>query len=84
MNIKIYTTSNCAQCNQTKRIFDKEGISYEEINLEEDTEAASMVVGMGYKQAPVVITDHASWSGFRLSKIQNTIAEIKSEDAHKQ
>lgn len=60
-------------------MFDKAGVVYEEVDLEKDPETATKLVSEGYKQAPVVMTDHGNWSGFRVSKIQNIIAEIKLE-----
>jgi len=34
MKVKVWTTSNCVQCIQTKKQFDKLGVAYEEESLE--------------------------------------------------
>jgi glutaredoxin-like protein NrdH len=65
----VYTNPNCVQCDQTKRYLDLKGISYEVVDLSENQEALEMVVGLGFKSAPVVITDTDKWSGFRLDKL---------------
>ena len=67
--IKIYTNPDCVQCDQTKRYLDQHNVSYQTIDLSQDAEALKMVVDMGYRSAPVVITDTDSWSGFRLAKL---------------
>lgn len=83
MKITVYTNPDCVQCDATKRWFDKTGVKYETVDLSEDKQALDMVLGMGYSAAPVVITDKDSWSGFRISKIQDTVAEIKGENVHR-
>jgi glutaredoxin-like protein NrdH len=53
---------------------DKLDISYNTIDITQDTEAFDKIVGMGFMAAPVVITDDDSWSGFNPDKI-NRLAE---------
>ena len=79
MKITVYVTENCVQCNSTKRYFDKNHIPYETVNLNEDADAMAMVKEMGYSAAPVVIAGEKHWSGFRIDKIKNVIAEIDAE-----
>ena len=69
MTVTVYTLPNCVQCDTTKRVMDQMGIKYETVDLSQDVEAATMVVGLGYKQAPVVITSKKHWSGFKLDNI---------------
>lgn len=79
MNITIYTTPNCVQCDTTKRWFNKAGVEYKTVDLSQDAEAMEMVKGLGYSAAPVVVTDKEHWSGFRISKIKDTIDKINTE-----
>ena len=83
MNVTVYTKNNCVQCDATKRWLKRYGIEFETINVEEDEEAMKKVLAMGYSAAPVVVTDIESWSGFRISKLENLKAELKSEEVHK-
>lgn len=73
MNVTVYTNPNCVQCDQTKRYLDKKNIAYTAVDLSQDKEALDMVLELGFKSVPVVITDHDKWSGFRLEKL-NAIA----------
>lgn len=62
---KIYTKSNCVQCTATKKVFDSEGISYVLVDVSKDSSAMDYLLGLGYKQVPVVETPSMTWSGFR-------------------
>lgn len=69
----VYTNPNCVQCEQTKRFLDLKEIPYEVVDLSEDEEALKMVLGLGYRSAPVVISGDEHWSGFRLEKLNSLI-----------
>jgi glutaredoxin-like protein NrdH len=71
MQISVYTTSNCAQCMMTKKQFDKLGIRYDEIALEQHPELIEQFKAIGLLSAPIVVTDIKKWSGFRLDKIRS-------------
>lgn len=70
--IKVYTKDACVQCDRTKKMLDKEGLEYEEVDITEP-ENLSFVKGLGYMQAPVVVTDDDNWSGFRYEKIKGLV-----------
>ncbi|AUX94500.1 glutaredoxin-like protein NrdH [Mixta gaviniae] len=65
MIITIFTKHHCMQCDATKNMMDKQGLCYRLVNLDEEPEAAAQVMALGYRQAPVVMTDSEHWSGFR-------------------
>ena len=67
---KIYTLPNCVQCDSTKRLMDSLNIDYEVVDLSSDEESYKMILNMGYKQAPIVISGDQHWSGFRMEKIK--------------
>ncbi|CCV28818.1 TPA: redoxin NrdH [Yersinia enterocolitica] len=69
MSIIIYSKPDCVQCNATYRAFDKQGITYQIIDLTEDSQALNHVKSLGYQQVPVIITGDDHWSGFRPDKI---------------
>ncbi len=71
MKITIWTTSNCVQCIQTKKQFDKMGIRYDEMALEQHPDKLEEFKAKGLLQAPIVETDTRTWTGFRLDKIQS-------------
>jgi glutaredoxin-like protein NrdH len=73
--VTVYTNPNCVQCEQTKKWLNLNEIEYSIVDLSSDTEALEMVLELGFKSAPVVITDTDKWSGFRLDKL----AQLKGE-----
>lgn len=70
MTVTLYTKPACVQCNQTKKAFDKKGVSYEVIDVTKDENAYNYVTSLGYMQAPVVVAGEDHWSGFQPDKIQ--------------
>lgn len=75
----IYTKPACVQCNATYRAFDKAGLNYRSVDISVDSKALEYIRGLGYMQAPVVVTNTGeSWSGFRPDKIQ----ELSDEQTH--
>ncbi|GAA1108206.1 MULTISPECIES: glutaredoxin-like protein NrdH [Nesterenkonia] len=69
MSVTVYTKPACVQCNATYRALDKNGVTYETVDITQDPEALERLRGLGYMQAPVVITEADHWSGFRPDKI---------------
>ncbi len=71
--IKMYTTSWCPDCHAAKAALSRKGLSYEEINIEQDEGAAQYVmqVNGGKRSVPTLqYGDHAaSLSGFRPAKL---------------
>lgn len=62
----VYSKPSCVQCTATYRALDNAGIQYVVRDVTVDDQALAVVRGLGYQQAPVVVTpqgDH--WSGFR-------------------
>jgi len=63
---------------QTKKEFDKLGVTYEEESLVDNVLALEGFKAMGLLQAPIVETDTKRWSGFRIDKIQSLARHLKS------
>lgn len=79
MLITVWTLPNCVQCMMTKKEFDRRGIRFEEMNLENHPDAAEAFKGAGLMAAPIVVTDTKKWSGFRLEKIKSLENHLKAE-----
>jgi glutaredoxin-like protein NrdH len=58
----------------TKRMLDKLEIDYDTVDITQDQEALDMVLSMGFKSAPVVITESDAWAGFQPDKINSLAA----------
>lgn len=69
MAVTVYTKPACVQCKATYRALDKKGIEYEVVDMSQDPTALDKIRGLGFMQAPVVVTPNDSWSGFRPDKI---------------
>ena len=83
MKVTVYEKNNCVQCEATKRWLRRMKLEFETINVEENPEAMQKVLDMGFSSAPVVITETDQWSGFRISKLEELKALLKSEEVHK-
>lgn len=69
MSVTVYSKPACVQCDATYRALDKKGVEYTVVDITQDAEALEMVRGLGYLQAPVVVSGGDHWSGFRPDKI---------------
>jgi glutaredoxin-like protein NrdH len=58
----------------TKRMLERNHVSYEAIDLSSSQEAVEKVRSLGYSSAPVVMAGEDHWSGFRLDKLKSLIA----------
>lgn len=75
MTVTVYTKPSCVQCDQTKRFLDKSKIDYLTVDITEDQEAFDKIISLGFKAAPVVITENDSWAGFNPSKLAKLVEE---------
>jgi glutaredoxin-like protein NrdH len=67
----VYTKPQCVQCDMTKRLMDKLGVEYTTVDIVENPAELDRLIEMGYRAAPVVITDKGdAWSGFQPAKIE--------------
>ncbi len=78
ITVTVYTKSSCVQCDMTKKQFDKLGVQFTEVNLEENLDKLEEFKSRGLMAAPIVTTDIKEWSGFRLDKINGLARHISS------
>lgn len=74
--VKVYTKDKCQPCKATKREMGKNGVAYEEIDIETTPGASDYIKSLGFMQAPVVITDDDAWSGFIPDKIKSLATTV--------
>jgi|TARA_R110000803_G_scaffold107000_5_gene175149 glutaredoxin-like protein NrdH len=79
--VVIYTTPACVQCAATARRMDTLGIIYDKVDLTQHPGLADKFREMGHTQAPIVVTDRKTWSGFRLEKIDSLARFLASDEA---
>lgn len=70
----VYVKPACVQCDMTKRMLNNLEIDYDTVDITEDQDALDMILSMGFKSAPVVITDNDAWAGFQPDKINSLAA----------
>ncbi|MFC3862407.1 glutaredoxin domain-containing protein [Deinococcus antarcticus] len=77
--IKMYTTSWCPDCHAAKRALTSKGLEFEEINIEQDEQAAEFVMSVngGRRSVPTLVSGEVahSLSGFRPQKLDAFLAE---------
>ena len=73
--ITVFSKEFCVQCTATYRALDKLGLDYTVVRIDEDEEALSAIMAMGYMQAPVVMAGAQHWSGFRPDLIKALAAQ---------
>jgi len=69
MSVVIYTLPSCVQCDTSKRMMNRLGIEYEEIDMSKDEAAIEYVKELGYTAAPIIVNGTTHWSGFRMEMI---------------
>jgi glutaredoxin-like protein NrdH len=82
MQVIVYTTPTCPQCEMTKKVLTKGNVSFEVVDLSTNSEAMAYVKEeLGYTAAPVVVAGTQHWSGFRLGALDTLTKAIHSEDS---
>ena len=57
-------------------MFDKKGIIYDTINLDQHPELMEQFKSIGHTQSPIVVAGNKSWSGFRMGRIEALANDI--------
>ena len=69
-DITVYTKRVCPQCDQTKRMLNRQNVTYSEVRVDTDPQAVEELKQLGFMQVPVVVTPNETWSGFRYDKLR--------------
>lgn len=78
--VTLFSKPNCPQCTQTKTMLTNASIEYMEVDLTRSPAAMKRVMSMGYRSAPVVLTDDGRhWAGFQRSELLR-LAHSASDD----
>ncbi len=78
--ITMYTTSWCGDCRVTKRVLEQKGLAFTEVDIEQDPNAAEIVmkVNNGKRSVPTLEYNGqaASMSGFSRAKLDAWLQEV--------
>ena len=55
--ITVYSKNNCPFCVQAKSLLQLKGVDFEEVKIDENTEAREFVVGEGHRTVPQIYKD---------------------------
>ena len=55
--LKVYSKNNCPFCTQAKNLLNSKNISFEEVKIDEDTQAREFVVSKGHRTVPQIYQD---------------------------
>jgi glutaredoxin-like YruB-family protein len=71
----IFSTSTCSWCRRAKRYFREQGVSFKEVNVERDPDAArDLVRKTGQSGVPVIKIGNAWIVGFDKERIDKELA----------
>jgi len=74
MSVKIYTTSWCPYCEMAKNFFKENKIKFEEINVQDNLEAAKeMIKKSGQTGVPVIDINGKIIVGFNVEQIKKAL-----------
>lgn len=74
----LYTKPGCVQCTALARSMTRAGIEFDIVDISEDQDAFDLVVGLGFRQVPVVIADGIDpFSGFNPAKVEE-LAQVSA------
>ena len=71
--VTVYTKSNCIQCIMTKQELTKHGLTYKEINVEEQPTAMEELFERNLRSMPVVVVDgnwDEAFGGFQPDRLE--------------
>lgn len=78
MTVTVYHIGPaCVQCNQTKKLMDRYGIAYDEVDLRQHPDIADQFKEQGHLAAPIVTAGEKVWSGFRYEKIKDLALHLR-------
>jgi mycoredoxin len=75
--LTMYSTTWCGYCMRLKRMLDREGIAYAEVNIEQDEAAADYVMSVngGNRTVPtVVFPDGTALTNPSIDQVKATLA----------
>lgn len=75
--ITVYTTEDCVACRYTKKFLASHSIAYTEIDVTDDEAKQDELRHKGFREMPVVITDHGKWSGYKREHLKGLVFNLR-------
>ena len=67
--VKVYSQPGCHACEDTKGYLDRNGVSYQDIDITKSHDAIHELEKLGSQSTPTVVTDSEFWIGHRVDKL---------------
>ena len=74
--ITIYSRPSCQPCKRIKAWWDRKGVTYQEVNVEESPADLAALKSLGYEQVPVTVVSNGDpetdlhWQGLVLANME--------------
>lgn len=75
--IRVFTKPGCPQCKMTVQFLMSHHIQYMEYDLSKHPQYRQSLLNQGFHSAPVVMTDHEKWAGFRPDQLNRIVSRKK-------
>ena len=62
------------QCKMVKRFLSEHGVSYTEINIDDEPAAKEALINEGFQSLPVVKANDVTFTGFRPEELRKIVA----------
>ena len=82
--IRVYSKTPCVQCNAVKKKLDKEGATYEvvDISLPENAGDLEALKELGYMNVPVTFVNDHHFYGYEINELSDAIARQRRAAMH--
>ena len=82
--ITLYSRPSCQPCKQIKRWWNKNGVTFNEVNVEESPADLEAIKALGYERVPVTVVSNGDpetdlhWGGLVLANLEKYTLEQKA------
>lgn len=86
MMLTVYSKTACPHCVNAKNFLKNKNINFQEINIEQDTEAREFIQSQGHRTVPQIYMNgkifvKGGWTGLSNMTAEDILAEIELRDA---
>ncbi|MGK4040782.1 glutaredoxin [Heyndrickxia oleronia] len=73
--VKLYTKTVCPKCMLAKSLFENNGVEYQVINIDQDSESKQKIIDEGFMAVPIVEYDGKFYTN--MSEFESLVDELK-------
>jgi len=73
--VTLYTTSWCGICKRAKAYLDRKGVSYQALDIEQDSNARDEFRRLGGRGVPLIVVGNRSMRGFDPQRLERMLAD---------